>query len=788
MKRFSSRLVPCSWIPVLTVLLLFAEAASSQEPDDAARARPEAVEEIVVTAEKREQRLQETPISIAAFSGDALVRGHLEDVDDLQFRTPGLVVSQGGQRAQVYIRGIGSNLQGIGADQSSAFHLDGVYVSRGQAVLTNFLDVERVEVLRGPQGTLWGRNATGGSINLISKQPTSEFDAEGSIEWGNLNHFQVRSAVGGPILGEELMARVAFLRTLRDGYVENVDPRGPGDLGDEDVLAWRASFRYVPSDDFELLVSIDYTDQDEVGGAFQNAANGFVRLPPLPFIPVAFIDPATGGGVPVPGAARHVDMFGELVWANANLGPIGPPPFPFAPPSLDLQDTFTSELRDEPVVDQEFLGLNATLTWDLRSATLKSITGFRDMEQFQWLDTDGTDAFVQDFQQELDHYQVSQELQLASSEGGPLQWIGGLYYLRESGDQDLIVNLPPVTFRIENRSSLETEAWAVFGQASYGLSDRLTLTAGLRWSYEEKESVITQDRVVNFNTGRPVPPYILPLHNRISSDDDWDALTPKFGIDYRLSDDVFLYGHVTQGFKSGGVNTVSGQRDDEAGVEQTYDEEFLWAYEVGFKSTWLEDRLVVNGAAFFYDFEDLQVQLVDETTGARFLQNAAEARLYGAELELLARPLPEMGLRLGLALLDSEYEEFKTRDPLALGVLADLDGNELPNAPEWKLHAGVEYVQPLGNAGSLILNADLLYQDDTQLTPFNRSPVNQDRYSVLDARVAYEPLDSRWQFYLYGKNLTDRKYRVSGGETGTTGSLVGYGEPREVGFGSSFRF
>ena len=681
-----------------------------------AQQSPGRLEEVVVTAAKRAESLQDVPIAVTAYSGELIESLAINDIEGLAVQTPSFAFSKAGGEAQIYIRGVGTNIFGIGADPSVAVTLDGIYLGRTNMGLTQFLDIDRVEILRGPQGTLYGRNATGGAINLISRMPGDDFEGYLTAGYGEFERVELQGAVGGP-LSDAWGFRLAARHMQDDGYTDDLDPRGTNELDDNDVQAYRGILTFTPSSNFSATLIGEYSEFE----------NGNTSIVPRDDLGLA----ETLGAIPT--------------------------------------GSIHEERNDLPTFfDWDSSGVTLTLEWALSEAIeLTSITGYRDYTSDFLFNTDGTEIDVTRSNFKYDSEQVSQELRLASTGTGPWRWIAGAYYFTEdkSGGLGLVrASLNPQrSFVIPSEN--ETDAWALFGEVTWDISERLALTAGVRYSDEEKDDFADFGLVFDV-LGLESPGPVTPVGAPRQTSDSWDAWTPKFGIEYRLADDSLLYASATRGFKSGGYNSLQPSNPP-------YDPEYLWAYEIGTKSQFAEDRVRLNAAIFYYDYTDLQVSTF--LNNLTFITNAAEASIQGVEVEIFARPIDRLDLGLAVSYLDSEYDQFLT----AFGSLPctpvppatactrplipfDASGNQLTNAPEWKLNATAQYEVPLGGRGSLRLFGQVSFQDDLYFTQINEPEVGQDAITLLDARIAWLSVDATWELAAFGKNLSDEDYFHNG--------------------------
>ena len=704
------------------------------------------LEEVVVTAEKRTTSIQDIPISITAFSGEQLENLEVRELQSLSAQTPGMAFSRAGGEAQVYLRGVGNNTFGIGVDPSVALHLDGIYLGRAQMGLGQFMDIERVEVLRGPQGTLYGRNATGGAVNIITRGPTDEWEGYLRGYYGNFDRKQGEAAIGGPISGSAGI-RLAVRGIEDDGYTDDLDPAGGDDIDDQENISGRVILEFAPAEDVMLRIQGDWTEFD--------SHNRTIR--PLDDTGIA----QTLGALPTP----------------------------------DFDETRNSI---PSFLDYETGGITATLEWQLgEHITLTSVAGYREFEDSFRFNTDGTELDVTETHFERDTDQVSVETRLASVGTERLEWLLGYYYYQE--DKQEALGLPnrkfaafagPFTPNSFNLFGVnETEAHAVFGQASWQLVEQLRLSVGGRYSYEKKEDQGSFTFRLNFdgllnpaNRDNPIVPRVRT--------DSWNAFTPKFGLEFLPSDNILLYFTASRGFKSGGTNSLS---TSPAG----FNPEFIWSFEGGVKSEW--ERLRINAVAFYYDYSDLQVStFIDGTVR---IDNAAGAEIMGAELDLTAALSEQLTWRLGLSVLDTEYEDFISAFGSNAGgpIVSDLSGNELINAPDFKLSSSIDYNQPVANGAKLAFTGQVNYQSKVYFSKENESLMSQSGYALVDVRLAYISPDGKWQLAGVARNLFDEEYFQNtvrftsmndvARDPNNFGHPLGYpGEGRSFGVQAEYRF
>ena len=709
-------------------------------------AKKDVLEEIVITASKvGETLLQETPISITAFTGEDLERSGIKSVDDLSAITPSLSTSRNYDFGQVYIRGIGTNLVFPGSDSSVTVHLDGVYLGRPGMLFADFVDLERIEVVRGPQGTLYGRNSVGGTINLIPKLPSEELEADFSAEYGNYDQTRFSGSVRGTVADGKVGLALSGLYSTRDGYVKNADPNG-SDLDDEDTKGIRGTVRFFPTEGLEVRLSADYLSEDGTGAVFKQTGLTTLGTP--------------AAGIPglsqpnIPSDFRTVRI------------PNGTPP-----------------TRVKQEADREYYGYTAHIKLDLSDNwELTSITSLRGYDIFQAVDSDGSDADERLSFLPEEQDQLSQELQI-SGRVGNLDLVAGLFYFQEESSTDTVVTLPGLgnaffgapDFNINFDTTVDTEAYAVFIQGKYDVTDKLSVTIGGRYNEEDKDinQVIGTRFGDVFRAGQPVV---------FEDSASFTDFTPKFGIDYMISEDILGYFTATKGFKSGGFNFSVAQ--------SAFDPEQLWAYEVGIKSDWFDDRLRLNASAFYYDYEDLQVQQFVAATGTPRVEitNAATARVIGFELETVAMPTANLKLSAGLSYLDATYDEFVSQRASANTVDIDLSGNRLSAAPEWSANLSAQYSKQVSDLGEASIRVDYQWIDEQFYTPFSDPNARQGSYSLLNANISLLTLDEKWEFSIYGRNLRDEEYISSVLDFARSGVLTNITAPRTYGFRVSYSY
>lgn len=670
------------------------------------------IEEILVTAQKREQNLQDVSISVSAFSGEQLRALGVEEPEEMTQYIPNLQFQHLGAVDSIRIRGIGVNEIQDPSEAQVAFYVDEVYKSTNAGQAIQFFDLERVEVLRGPQGTLFGRNATGGLVHVITRKPADEFDFQVSGQYGNFNQKIVELAVGGP-LSDGARARVAFKYNNDDGWQTN--RQDGSDWAVTDAWAVRGQLEFDLGEDATLLLKAAHTEMDN-----------------LPYLPVLY------------------DIFPDLF--GPGTGPAG-----FSNPEglkgLDNNDLTYSDFPPDSPDDTDITDFSATLNWSLRdTVTLTSITAHTTTDRFYVEEaagpTSGTlfDLFlglnegIPTFRG-LEAKQFSQELRLAGI-GERTNWTFGAFYFDDDKD-DGLSHTTPFIFETLNIYEQQTESWALFGQTEYAITDQLRAVAGLRYTEDDLELDLT---------GFAITSGSIDAQQALKTDNvSW-----KVGLDYQPMDDVLLYASVSTGFKSGGFNTTAVTIKEN--TEPVGEEEVLNA-ELGWKATLGDGRVRFNGAFFYSDYTELQglgYTLLPTGLIAAQLVNYGDAEIYGGEFEVTLVPTEALELLVSLGWLESELE---TDDPASPS-----NGEGLAHTPQFTLGVIGNYTINLDAGGSLVAQLAANWTDEhyfgetDDLGPGSM----QDDYWLLDARLTWILPNDRVSISAFGKNLADEHYRTHG--------------------------
>ena len=690
--QFNTR---CFLVTVSQIALgALAIPASAQIADEAS-----GIDEIIVTAQKRETNLQKTSVAVSVVSGALLRDQQVSSIEGLAQALPNVNFGQTTGNARIAVRGVGFDNISLGNEGRVAFHTDGVYISRPAAALASFYDVERIEVLRGPQGTLYGRNATGGAVNVISRAPGKTLGGDLEATVGNYDLYKLEGAVGGPI-SSVISGRLSFQAIERGGYGHNLT--NGLDVDDQSSRAVRAQLRFQPSDAFDLTLAGDYFTQDDHAYSLH-----YLR-------PGSIADPTSTPALP--GVTPKGLRVGGVVPTN-------------------LRDS-TSD--SGPLNDREFWGLSANAHVDLGFADLYSISAYRSSKFHTVTDLDATSARLTVYDQLENSTQFSQELRLAGDYGRGDWMIGGYYFdeslfggTRVALDPGIVAPVPPPVTSLRQgfyaMGDLRTEAYAVFGSGLFEFTDELALRVGARYSNETKKI----DEEFKFDLATPYPPFgpFFPAGGtRRKTEASWSSLTPSMTLEYRANDDLFIYATYSRGFKSGGFNLGN--------VQPPFAPEKITDYEAGVRASWLDERLRTNLSGFIYDYSYLQVSKVNGATVT--IENAASAKVIGLEAEITALLTKSLRIDANVALLDSKYEDFVSPDPAraALGAL-DLSGNELTQAPHYSINLNASYEIP-SSAGDFTLRGEARFVDKVYFTQYNLEHASQAAYELFNAFLTWE--------------------------------------------------
>jgi iron complex outermembrane receptor protein len=718
--------------------------------------------EILVTARRREERLVDVPGAVTAFGQDDLQRLQAVDLSGLQAAAPNVNIVQGrgsAASANIFIRGLGQPDALQTFDPAVGIYVDGVYLSRIQGALLGLFDVERIEVLRGPQGTLYGKNTTGGAISIVSRKPDlDEVKAAGSALYGSYDQILLNGYATAPIVTDRLALSLAGQWDKRDGLV--TDPRTGRRYNDRDSLTMRGIVRAQPADRFEVLVSGDYNRQ-------RNALT--LGYPTAPLRQTNFL---TGVRELVP-----AEPYGEYDFRAS------------------------TSFRGDEGQELDHWGVNLTANWQLTDAlTLTSITSWRKLDPDLFVDIDASEAELGDVFVGIDQRQFSQEVQL-KWDTDRFSGVFGLFYLNESiasqqqafADDLFGFGALPITFLRTIADEQSTKSYAAFGQATYDLTDQLSVTGGLRYTHEER----TYDRFTTTASSLPALngisfsfPGSLPAPLNTDNRAEFDAWTPSLTISLKTSDTSQIYATASRGFKSGGFNGRANSLADLTqvvnGVPQlvtTFEPETVWTYEGGAKGSFLDGRVYLAASLFYSDFRNFQARVGGGAVAVFPVLNAGQLSIWGAELEAVIKPTGAWTIRSGFGYLNAQYDEFNDgrRAPaFSCNPTGQQITCEPAFAPPISFNVASDYRVDLGNVGTLTLGADARFVDRHFLSVDNRAGLVEDGYWLANAFVRFDDPSQTW--YVQGgvKNLFDELYRTDGQEFSSVGNIqtVYFGDPR----------
>lgn len=702
------------------------------------------LEEIVVTARKREESLQDTPISVTAFDNDALEDTNMQDLRDIGKFTPGMSFTSYGmgssEAGAMFIRGVGQSDHMITTDPGVGLYIDGVYVGRNQGAALDILDLERVEVLKGPQGTLFGKNTIGGAVNVVSRKPTFENSGDVGVRVGTDGRLDAQAS-GELAASEDLAFRVSVLRKQRDGVGEQIFT---GDeTGNEDSLGLRGQ-AYWHGDGISFSLVVDSFNADQGAVPHTLYESGIGTLP-----------------------CYREEPKGTYVACAADTE----------------IDPYISYSLDDLSTEQTTFGVSGTLEWDLSdSMQLKSITAQRSMEYVGNLEFDGGPTTLVYYHETGEAAQLSQELQLLG-ETETLNWIAGFYYFSEEGhnlqDDDVFFSLD------QRRSDVTTTSIAGFAQASIALGDAINLTAGGRYTQENKDYEVYYQRL---RSSMPAEQAKLDAGEKVyrisptELDDSWSAFSGTVGADYKATEDVLLYGKYSRGFRSGGFNARPGNPNS----LNVYDPEYVNVFEGGLKSELMDRRLRLNLAAYSTTYEDYQAQVnqIGDAFTTRTL-NAAKATVSGVEVEFTAILSPWLSVDGSFAMTNAEIDEVDIPASEQANFKA---GNVLPYISKTTYSLSPNARMPIGD-GTLEARVDYSYRSSFFGQISNFPQEEEEGYSLINGQVQYRPSSGDWSVALYGINLTDEQYtRVRNYFSGFIGFALWNTDVQEVGLKARYNF
>lgn len=714
---------------------------------------------VTVTARKREETLQEVPVAVTAFTAESLEKLNIEDIGDLDAQVPNLTVyAARGSSSTItaYIRGIGQSDPLWGVDPGVGLYLDDVYIARPQGALLDVFDVERIEVLRGPQGTLYGKNTIGGAIKYISRGLPKEPDGFASVTVGNYNQLDVKAALGGPIGGSDaLRGRIAVASMNRDGFGENIITKQ--EVSDKEILAARAQLGAYVSDTFNIQFAFDWMDdQSGVRGAQMLASN--------PYNAALF-----------PGLGLFPPMDSRYDVRNG---------------MLNINDTLMK-------------GASATANWIINpNWSFKYIIAKRESDTETNIDFDTTTAKIADVKAFYSDEQVSNEVQVNYDAGGRSRGVVGLYAFDGEAGGQVLNNFFNLSFG-DTQGTVFTKSVAMYANWTFDFGDKWSLDVGARYTDEEKHAKVLNRCYTNATFSQLAAACSVANPTPIAASFDktktFKNVSPKVSLDYQITPDIMVYGLASRGFKSGGYN-IRAQSTQYPQSGEPFDDEVVDSYEVGAKMGLLDQRLFLNLSAFHNKYKDIQLSIftgidtngdgVDDGFFGDFT-NAGSGKVQGFEVEYQWLPTQHWLISGNLAWLDAKFDEYMYK-----GVNI-ADQQEFTNAPDFSGALNLEYRTDLANGGNLSVRVGYVYQSEVvatteitrdPVTGVVTDPITQDGYGLVNAGVVWK-LNDTWSFSLQGSNLADKEYRTTGYVISSLGVRTGfYGPPRQFSLTARYDF
>lgn len=721
------------------------------------------VEEIIVTTQKREQSLREVPVTVTSYSGRLLEDLNIDEFDEVSEITPGLIIQEQSPNNPAFvIRGITSDSGSAQIAPRVSIYLNGIDVSRSRGSHFELFDIERIEVAKGPQATLFGTASAIGAVSVITRKPQEEFAAELTLGYGNFDSYQARGFVTGG--SETVQGRLAFSYRKRDGFIENIagDPGSQSeggtvqpDLNGIERFGVRGSLRLVPNDNFTVDLVLNYEKNDDTGTSFKSG-----RFAPTNGATDPFSFAELGGGGP-----RSAEVLGD----------------------------------DKLGIDRELYDGNLTIRWDIDDHwSITSVSGYRDFDSLEVFDADGTQAIFAEFAEDSSGNQFSQELR-ANYAGDSFNAFFGMNYFTEEGRQRVpflteegtflqcaagaIPGLPcvaddgtvgsvtaaqgldPIFYDAVFGNTGEFDIFSVFADATYAVTDRLELTAGIRFVYEERESGAFATLPNSVLTGAPLLAFgnVDTGGQTVTASDDYDAFLPRFNLRYEVNDDVSLYATVSKGRRSNVIDV--GSTADANGnpvADPTFvPQEIIWNYEGGVKARTLDGRLDLALSAFYQDYENFQVSVLDVNGVAR-PSNAGSASNIGVEGEFRGQLNDYFQVFGNIAYIDAQID-----DEEANGIFA---GNRFRLQPEWSTALGGLFSYPITSDINIFANATWTYRSDVffeiENQPIAGLDIAENDVNLVNIRAGFAAADDSWEINIFANNLFDKNYIIDAGNTG----------------------
>jgi iron complex outermembrane receptor protein len=832
------------------LVVLFFSAATPAWSQDAVQSEEDegGIQEIIVTAQKRTENVQNVPIAISAFAGDALAERAVGNVSQLASLSPNVNLDSGVSFSSstavlaASIRGIGASDFAFNIDPAVGVYVDGVYLARSVGANQDLLDVERIEILKGPQGTLFGRNTIGGAVSIVTRDPAKEFGVRGDLALGRFNLFQARASVDIPLADNLYSTWTVDVKT-RNGHLKRLPFPGslaanspsytaypaagyesPSREGDEDNRTFRGKLKY-DGDSVRLTLSGDYaytqgtaptkllqTTNGDPGGLFGNLYNLCIGTDVATLTTIGLINMCNSSGTQLPSRHRGqtfaVNRLYTLAGVNADANPNND--------LLPWDNRFITNDRDTSYATGNNFsklrnwGFTGTAEFDVsEDALIKSITSFRKSHWVSGLDGDGSPLNISTYSFNQRQKQFSQELQLVGSAlDDKLNYVLGAYFFNESGFLADYVIAGEGIYVIDGPNWLKTNAYAGFGQLDYRVSDLIGFTVGARYTKESKEfeggqqelsglfyklagapcSDLAGNIFPNALVGGiscrvlnnyPDPNNPLRIYPAGINKQKFSNFSPKVGVQIHPSDDVMIYGSWSKGYKTGGWTTRYSTPQT---FVSSFDPEKATTYELGLKSTLLDRRLQVNAAVFYTDYSAIQLNY--QVGGSPTIANVGDGKIKGAELEIVAQPTKALTLNFAVGYTDAYYTDLDPAVAVTSGASAlqagAVVGSTLPKTPKWKVNFSPRYEIELGNGGSVTLLGDYTFISKQTNNVERTFALNRPSVSILNASIAYRDPGEKYTFTVGGTNLTNKRYISSGTAIPAFGAIIGsYSRPTE---------
>jgi iron complex outermembrane recepter protein len=845
-----------AWGCLSALAISMSTAAFAQEAE--ATEENEGIQEIIVTAQKRTENVQDVPIAISAFGGDALTERAVGNVSALASLSPNVNLDSGVSFTAstavlaASIRGIGASDFALNIDPAVGVYVDGIYLARSVGANQDLLDVERIEILKGPQGTLFGRNTIGGAVSIVTRDPAKEFGVRGDLTVGRYNLFQARASIDLP-LAENLYSSITVDVKSRDGYAKRIPFPGslgansppytvypaagynsPSREGDEDNRTIRGKLKY-DGDTVRLTLSGDYaltkgtapskllqTTNGTAGGLFANLYNLCIGTSVADLTTAGLINMCNSSGTQLPSRYRNQTFPVNRLYTLAGVNADGNPNNDLLPwdNRFITNDRDTSYATGNNFSRLKNWGFTLTGEFDLsEDAMIKSITGYRKSDWQSGLDGDGSPVNMSTYSFDQRQKQFSQELQLVGSAAdGKLNYVLGAYYFTESGFlADYVISGEGI-YVIDGPNWLNTDAYAAFGQLDYRVSDLIGITVGARYTKESKDfeggqqelsglfyklagapcsdlaGNIFPNALVGGVTCRelnnyPDPTNPLRIYPGGINKQSFNNFSPKVGLQLHPTEDVMIYGSWSKGYKTGGWTTRYSTPQT---FVSSFDPEKATTYELGLKSTLLDRRLQINAAVFKTDYSAIQLNY--QVGGSPTIDNVGDADIKGAELEITAQPARGLTLNMAVGYTDAKYTALDPAVAVTSGFVPGLQagavvGSTLPKTPKWKVNFSPRYEFDLGNGGSITVLGDYTFISKQTNNVERTLVLNRPSVSIVNASIAYRAPDEKYTITVGGTNLTGKRYLASGTSIPAFGAIVGsYNRPTEWYARLAFKF